>query len=46
MMFAFILKGVLDTEDSLIERSDEFFNDLQVFRSLNKDDCVHSAPVE
>ncbi|XP_028262727.1 migration and invasion inhibitory protein [Parambassis ranga] len=40
------IAGVLDSEDSLIERSDEFFNDLQVFRSLNKDACVHSAPAE
>uniref|UniRef100_G3NX49 Migration and invasion inhibitory protein n=1 Tax=Gasterosteus aculeatus aculeatus TaxID=481459 RepID=G3NX49_GASAC len=31
------IAGVLDAEDSLIERSDEFFNDLHTFRSLNKD---------
>ncbi|XP_026202674.1 migration and invasion-inhibitory protein [Anabas testudineus] len=36
------IAGVLDAEDSLIERSDEFFNDLHMFRSLNKDECVHS----
>lgn len=36
------LQGVLDAEDSLIERSDEFFNDLHTFRSLNKDECVHN----
>ncbi|XP_026023440.1 migration and invasion inhibitory protein [Astatotilapia calliptera] len=40
------IAGVLDTEDSLIERSDEFFNDLCVFRSLNKDECVHSGQTE
>lgn len=34
--------GVLDAEDSLVERSDEFFNDLCTFRSINKDQCVHS----
>lgn len=45
-MFVFTLLGVLDTEDSLIERSDEFFNDLCVFRSLNKDECVHSGQTE
>ncbi|KAL6111942.1 miip [Pungitius sinensis] len=40
------IAGVLDAEDSLIERSDEFFNDLQTFRSLNKDKCVHSKQAE
>ncbi|KAK5934160.1 hypothetical protein CgunFtcFv8_014578 [Champsocephalus gunnari] len=40
------IAGVLDAEDSLIERSDEFFNDLRTFRSLNKDDCVHSPQAE
>ncbi|XP_068450844.1 migration and invasion-inhibitory protein [Clinocottus analis] len=37
------IAGVLDAEDSLIQRSDEFFNDLHTFRSLNKDECVHSS---
>ncbi|XP_029287727.1 migration and invasion inhibitory protein [Cottoperca gobio] len=40
------IAGVLDAEDSLIERSDKFFNDLRTFRSLNKDQCVHSPQVE
>ncbi|XP_044203995.1 migration and invasion-inhibitory protein isoform X2 [Thunnus albacares] len=40
------IAGVLDVEDSLIERSDEFFNDLCTFRSLNKDECVHSPQAE
>nr|XP_020453807.1 migration and invasion-inhibitory protein [Monopterus albus] len=40
------IAGVLDVEDSLIERSDKFFNDLRVFRSLNKDECVHSPETE
>ncbi|XP_070759641.1 migration and invasion-inhibitory protein [Enoplosus armatus] len=40
------IAGVLDAEDSLVERSDEFFNDLRVFRSLNKDECVHSPQAE
>ncbi|KAF3856165.1 hypothetical protein F7725_016888 [Dissostichus mawsoni] len=40
------IAGVLDAEDSLIERSDEFFNDLRTFRSLNKDDCVHIPQAE
>uniref|UniRef100_A0AAQ4P0E1 Migration and invasion inhibitory protein n=1 Tax=Gasterosteus aculeatus aculeatus TaxID=481459 RepID=A0AAQ4P0E1_GASAC len=40
------IAGVLDAEDSLIERSDEFFNDLHTFRSLNKDKCVHSKQAE
>ncbi|XP_039654983.1 migration and invasion-inhibitory protein isoform X2 [Perca fluviatilis] len=40
------IAGVLDAEDSLIERSDEFFNDLHMFRSLNKDKCVHSPQAE
>ncbi|XP_074530686.1 migration and invasion inhibitory protein [Halichoeres trimaculatus] len=40
------IAGVLDAEDSLIERSDEFFNDLCTFRSLNKEECVHSTQAE
>ncbi|XP_056130547.1 migration and invasion-inhibitory protein isoform X2 [Lampris incognitus] len=36
------IAGILDTESSLIEHSEEFYNELQVFRSLNKDECVHS----
>ncbi|XP_031702931.1 migration and invasion inhibitory protein [Anarrhichthys ocellatus] len=40
------IAGVLDGEDSLIERSDEFFNDLHTFRSLNRDQCVHSPQAE
>ncbi|XP_037534681.1 migration and invasion-inhibitory protein [Nematolebias whitei] len=40
------IAGVLDTEDSLAEQSDEFFNDLRVFRSLNKDECIHDAQSE
>ncbi|XP_054473395.1 migration and invasion-inhibitory protein [Anoplopoma fimbria] len=40
------IAGVLDAEDSLIEHSDEFFNDLHTFRTLNKDECVHSPQAE
>ncbi|KAM7005420.1 migration and invasion inhibitory protein [Tautogolabrus adspersus] len=40
------IAGVLDTEDSLIERSDAFYNDLRMFRSLNRDECVHSSQAE
>ncbi|XP_022065500.2 migration and invasion-inhibitory protein isoform X1 [Acanthochromis polyacanthus] len=40
------IAGVLDAEDSLVDRSDEFFNDLHVFRSLNREECVHSGPAE
>ncbi|XP_073324932.1 uncharacterized protein miip isoform X2 [Pagrus major] len=40
------IAGVLDAEDSLIERPDEFFDDLRMFRSLNRDDCVHSPQAE
>ncbi|CAJ1050525.1 migration and invasion-inhibitory protein [Xyrichtys novacula] len=40
------IAGLLDAEDSWIERSDEFFNDLRAFRSLNKDECVHSPDAE
>ncbi|GAA6231975.1 migration and invasion-inhibitory protein isoform X1 [Lates japonicus] len=40
------IAGVLDAEDSLIERPDEFFNDLRVFRSLHKDECVHSPQAD
>lgn len=40
------LLGVLEIEDSVIERSDEFFNDLRSFRSHNKEECVHSLRME
>ncbi|XP_070693332.1 migration and invasion-inhibitory protein [Pempheris klunzingeri] len=40
------IAGVLDAEDSLIERSDDFFNELCTFRSLNKDECVSSPQAE
>ncbi|XP_007549894.1 migration and invasion inhibitory protein [Poecilia formosa] len=40
------IAGVLDTEDSLLEHSDEFFNDLCRFRLVNKDQCVHSGPAK
>ncbi|XP_070815968.1 uncharacterized protein miip isoform X2 [Chaetodon trifascialis] len=40
------IAGVLDAEGSLIEHSDEFYNDLRVFRLLNKDECVHSPQAE
>ncbi|KAM9409064.1 migration and invasion inhibitory protein [Pholidichthys leucotaenia] len=40
------IAGVLDSEDSLLECSDEFFTDLHMFRSLNKEECVHSAQAE
>ncbi|XP_075881508.1 migration and invasion inhibitory protein isoform X2 [Nelusetta ayraudi] len=38
------IAGILDAEDSLAERSDKFFSDLQAFRSLNRDKCVYSPP--
>ncbi|KAM7422830.1 hypothetical protein PAMA_010728 [Pampus argenteus] len=40
------IAGVLDVENSLIERSDDFFNDLRAFRLLNKDECVHGSQAE
>nr|XP_029132227.1 migration and invasion-inhibitory protein [Labrus bergylta] len=40
------IAGVLDTEDSLIEHTDAFYNDLRMFRSLNRDECVHSSQAE
>ncbi|XP_071751351.1 migration and invasion inhibitory protein [Centroberyx gerrardi] len=36
------IAGVLDVESCLAERSEDFFNDLRTFRSVNKDECVHS----
>uniref|UniRef100_A0A8C6SRV2 Migration and invasion inhibitory protein n=1 Tax=Neogobius melanostomus TaxID=47308 RepID=A0A8C6SRV2_9GOBI len=36
------IAGVIDAEDSLMERSEDFFNDLCTFRALNKDQCVNS----
>ncbi|KAG7493665.1 migration and invasion-inhibitory protein [Solea senegalensis] len=40
------IAGVLDSEDTVTQCSDEFFNDLHVFRSLYKDECVHSSTAE
>uniref|UniRef100_A0A1A7WMR8 Migration and invasion inhibitory protein n=2 Tax=Iconisemion striatum TaxID=60296 RepID=A0A1A7WMR8_9TELE len=40
------IAGVLDTKDSLVERSDEFFSDLRIFRSLYKDECIHDSKAE
>lgn len=40
------LQGILDAEDSLAERSDKFFSDLQAFRSLNRDKCVYSPSTQ
>uniref|UniRef100_A0A3B4AI18 Migration and invasion inhibitory protein n=1 Tax=Periophthalmus magnuspinnatus TaxID=409849 RepID=A0A3B4AI18_9GOBI len=33
---------IADAEDSLMERSDDFFNDLCRFRALNREQCVNS----
>ncbi|KAJ0068896.1 hypothetical protein NL108_014016 [Boleophthalmus pectinirostris] len=40
------IAGVIDAEDSLIERSDDFFNDLCRFRALNREQCVNSRHSE
>lgn len=40
------IAGVLDAEDSLIERSDEFFNDLRMFRNIHKNECVSIPQAE
>uniref|UniRef100_A0A1A8RQ86 Migration and invasion inhibitory protein n=1 Tax=Nothobranchius rachovii TaxID=451742 RepID=A0A1A8RQ86_9TELE len=40
------IAGVLDTKDTLVEQSDEFFKDLCVFRSLYKDECIHDSKAE
>lgn len=37
------IAGVIDAEDSLMERSDDFFNDLCTFRALNKEQCMNSS---
>ncbi|KAK0145811.1 Migration and invasion-inhibitory protein [Merluccius polli] len=39
------IAGVLDAEGSSLERSEDFFDDLRAFRSMNKDECVSSRPV-
>ncbi|KAK7915405.1 hypothetical protein WMY93_011166 [Mugilogobius chulae] len=36
------IAGVIDAEDSLIERPDDFFNDLCTFRAMNREQCVSS----
>lgn len=35
-------KGILDADNSLTERSEEFFSELRNFRQVNKEECVHS----
>ncbi|XP_068170811.1 uncharacterized protein miip [Antennarius striatus] len=40
------IAGILEAEDSTIERPDEFFTDLCAFRSLHRDECHHSPQVE
>ncbi|XP_075997231.1 migration and invasion inhibitory protein [Genypterus blacodes] len=40
------IAGVLDVESSVTEHSDDFYNDLRTFRSLNRDECVHSPQAE
>ena len=37
---SFLSEGILDVESSL-EHSDEFFNNLLSFRSINQNECVH-----
>lgn len=37
------IAGVLDAEDSIMERPDDFFDDLCTFRALNKEQCVNSS---
>ncbi|KAF7693082.1 migration and invasion-inhibitory protein [Silurus meridionalis] len=37
------IAGLLDAENSLTEHSEHFFSELQTFRQVNKDECVHSA---
>lgn len=36
--------GLVDVESSLAERSEQFFSELQSFRQVNRDECVHSSP--
>ncbi|XP_008317862.1 migration and invasion inhibitory protein isoform X2 [Cynoglossus semilaevis] len=40
------IAGVLDSEDTLTNQPDQFFDDLRVFRSLHKDECVHRRTAE
>ncbi|XP_061584534.1 migration and invasion-inhibitory protein isoform X2 [Cololabis saira] len=40
------IAGVLDSDDSVLQRSDEFFSDICVFRSLHQDECIHGAQTE
>ncbi|CAL8380265.1 unnamed protein product [Boreogadus saida] len=39
------IAGVLDAESCLMERSEQFFNNLRTFRSMNNDECVSRRPV-
>lgn len=37
------IAGLVDVESSLTERSEQFFSELQTFRQINRDDCVHNS---
>ncbi|XP_036387506.1 migration and invasion-inhibitory protein [Megalops cyprinoides] len=36
------IAGLLDAENSLTERSEQFFTELRNFRQVNQEECVHS----
>ncbi|MBN3307689.1 MIIP protein, partial [Amia calva] len=35
------IAGMLDTDSSLAERSEQFFTEIKSFRQVNRDECVH-----
>lgn len=37
------IAGLVDAESSLTERPEHFFSDLQNFRQVNGDECIHSS---
>ncbi|NWX30745.1 MIIP protein, partial [Notiomystis cincta] len=40
------IAGLLDTKSSVIEKSEQYFAELQEFRQANREACIHQQPLE
>ncbi|KFO77282.1 Migration and invasion-inhibitory protein, partial [Cuculus canorus] len=40
------IAGLLETNSSIAEKSDQYFADLREFRQANKEACIHEQPLE
>ncbi|XP_068514879.1 migration and invasion-inhibitory protein isoform X1 [Anas acuta] len=40
------IAGLLDTDSSVAEKSDQYFAELHEFRQANKEACIHEQPLE